>query len=228
MVIHSLTSLKRATAIAAIATTAFCFCAARSAEALTYSIDDGTAEDSVGAGAGSWIFLNSFSVSPGNNIINSISIAFGTPLFPDPTLNGLSYTAVLWSDPNGDGLPNDGAVLASAPGTVSMEGTNTFLTTLIPATAVLTPNFFVGFIITQGNNQFPAGFDTTAPVSNRSYFVDTGNINDLSTAATIESFGLDGNWMIRADSIPEPSTYALVGFGAAALVFASRRARRHA
>ena len=39
----------------------------------------------------------------------------GTPAFPDPTLNGLAYTAVLWSDPNGDGSPTDAVVLAMAP-----------------------------------------------------------------------------------------------------------------
>ena len=79
----------------------------------TYMIDDGTAEDSVGlTNGGNFARLNSFPVSGGNNVITSISIAWGTPAFPDPTLNGLPYTAVLWSDPNGDGSPTDAVVLA--------------------------------------------------------------------------------------------------------------------
>ena len=57
--------------------------------------------------------LNSFPVNGGNNVITSISIAWGTPAFPDPSLDGLSYTAVLWSDPNGDGSPTDAVVLAT-------------------------------------------------------------------------------------------------------------------
>ena len=167
----------------------------------TYMIDDGTAEDSVGLTAGgSLVALNSFPVSGGNNVITSISIAFGTPLFPDPTLNGLPYTAVLWSDPNGDGSPTDAVVLAMAPGVVSQAGTDTFITTVIPPTMVTTANFFVGFLITHAAGQFPAAFDETAPtLPNRSWVDATANINDLSGAITIESAGLVGNWLIRAD-----------------------------
>jgi len=167
----------------------------------TYMIDDGTAEDSVGLTAGgSLVALNSFPVSGGNNVITSISIAWGTPLFPDPTLNGLPYTAVLWSDPNGDGSPTDAVVLAQAPGVISQQGTDTFITTAIPPTMVTTTNFFVGFLITHVAGQFPAAFDETAPtLPNRSWVDATANINDLSGAITIESAGLVGNWLIRAD-----------------------------
>jgi len=172
----------------------------------TYLIDDGTAEDSVGLTAGgNLLVLNSFPVSGGNNVITSISCAFGTPLFPDPTLNGLPYTAVLWSDPNGDGSPTDAVVLAMAPGVIAQEGTNTFITTTIPPTMVTTANFFVGFLITHTAGQFPAAFDETAPTfANRSWVAQTSNINDLSGAITIESVGAPpGNWLIRADS-PTP------------------------
>src|SRR5215217_2341496 len=167
----------------------------------TYLIDDGTAEDSVGLTAGgNLLCLNSFPVSAGNNLITSISIAWGTPLFPDPSLNGLTYTAVLWSDPNGDGSPTDAVVLATAPGVVSMEGTNTFLTSNLPPTMVNTANFFVGFVITHNAGQFPAAFDETAPtLSGRSWVSIGGNPNNLSDAITIESAGLVGNWLIRAE-----------------------------
>src|SRR6476660_5733789 len=166
----------------------------------TYMIDDGTAEDSVGlTNGGNLLCLNSFPVSGGNNVITSISIAWGTPLFPDPTLNGLPYTAVLWSDPNGDGSPTDAVVLAQAPGIISQQGTDTFITTAIPPTMVTTANFFVGFLVTHTAGQFPAAFDESAPIPNRSFIALTSSINDLSGAAPIESFGLVGNWLIRAD-----------------------------
>ena len=165
-----------------------------------YSIDDGTAEDSIGLTAGgTFVSCNSFPVTGGNNVITSISIAWGTPAFPDPTLNGLAYTAVLWSDPNGDGSPTDAVVLAQAPGVISAAGTDTFITTAIPPTMVTTANFFVGFLITHTAGQFPAAFDESAPIPNRSWIALTSNINDLSGAAPIESFGLVGNWLIRAD-----------------------------
>src|SRR4051794_25397743 len=151
---------------------------------LTYMIDDGTAEDSIGLTAGgNLLCLNSFPVSAGNNIITSISIAWGTPAFPDPTLDGLTYTAVLWSDPNGDGSPTDAVVLAMAAGVVSQQGTDTFITSTIPPTMVTTANFFVGFVINQVAGQFPAALDKTAPnLPNRSWLSLGGDINNLSDA----------------------------------------------
>ena len=47
-----------------------------------YSIDDGTAEDSIGlTGGGDIISLNSFAVVPGTESIDSVDIAWGTPCF---------------------------------------------------------------------------------------------------------------------------------------------------
>src|SRR4029078_13609784 len=146
----------------------------------TYMIDDGTAEDSIGlTSGGSFVAVNSFPVSGGNNVITSISIAWGTPAFPDPTLNGLPYTGGLWSDPNGDGPPTDAVLLAMAPGVISAAGTDTFITTTIPPTMVTTTNFFVRFLITHTAGQFPAAFDEDAPtLPNRSWVAQTSNIND--------------------------------------------------
>src|SRR6476660_8262833 len=169
----------------------------------TYMIDDGTAEDSVGlTNGGNLLVLNSFPVSGGNNVITSISIAWGTPAFPDPTLNGLPYTAVLWSDPNGDGSPTDAVVLAQVNGVIASAGTDTFITTPIAPTMVTTPNFFVGFLMAQTAGQFPAAFDESAPLPNRSWVSIGGNINNMSDAQPIEvatGGALVGNWLIRAD-----------------------------
>ena len=137
----------------------------------TYVLDDGTAEDAVGLTLGGDIIsLNQFTVIPGEDTINSISIAWGTPAFFDPSLDGLPYTAVLWSDPNGDGDPTDAVVLATAPGVVSQQGTDTFLITPITPTGVAT-SFFVGHIITHSAGQFPSAFDESAPIFNRSFVV---------------------------------------------------------
>lgn len=170
--------------------------------------------------------LNSFPTVLGSNIINSISIAWGGAA-PVAALNGLPYTAVLWSDPNGDGSPTDAAVLAMAPGVIASNGTNTFITTPIPPTVVLTPNFFVGFVITHAAGLFPAAFDQTAPTfSNRSFIAAGSDPNNLSGAITIESAGLVGNWLIRADAVPEPSTWAMLGLGASLLAAGKRFSRR--
>ena len=174
--------------------------------ASTYMLDDGSSENAIGLTAGGdTICLNEFAVIPGSETISSVSMTWGTPSFPDPTLDGLPYTVAIWSDPNGDGNPTDAVLLTTASGVVSQEGTDTFLTTNISAT-ITTRNFFVGFLITQGAGQFPASFDQDNPLSNRSYIaggahgdITNLNNNDLPVAP-IESFGLIGNWQIRADA----------------------------
>lgn len=194
----------------------------------TYMLDDGTAEDSVGLTAGgNLLCLNSFAITGGQNIITAIEIAWGTPAFPDPTLDGLPYTAVLWSDPNGDGSPTDAVVLSTMVGVVANQGTNTFIISPITPTAVSTSNFFVGFVINHAAGQFPAAFDTDAPtLPMRSWVSVGGDINNLSDAFPIEDAGLVGNWLIRADAVPEPTTYALVGLGLAGIAFLRRRATK--
>ena len=174
--------------------------------ASTYMLDDGSAEDAIGLTAGGdTICLNEFAVIPGSEAISSVSIAWGTPAFFDPSLDGLPYTVCLWSDPNGDGDPTDAVLLTTASGVVSQQGTDTFLTTNISAT-ITTQNFFVGFLITQSAGQFPAAFDESNPKSNRSYIAGgaQGNINNLNDndlpVAPIEIYGLIGNWLIRADA----------------------------
>lgn len=128
-----------------------------------HQIDDGTAEISIGlTNGGDFICLNEFAVIPGSETINSINIAWGTPAYPDPTLDGLPYTVVLWDDPDGDGDPSDANVLATASGVVANQGTDTFIHTLIPSTTVTTPNFFVGFLLPNTlAGQFPSAFDET-------------------------------------------------------------------
>ena len=176
-----------------------------------YAIDDGTAEDAVGisgADLADFISLNEFAVVPDAETITSISIAWGTPVDFDPSLDGLPYLAILWSDPNGDGDPSDAVVLGTAPGVISSQGTDTFLVTDLART-ISTSNFFVGFVVRQTLNQYPAAFDESAPnLSNRSYITadvtPPGDIYHLTNNTDlplfqIEGYGLFGNWLIRAD-----------------------------
>lgn len=211
-----------------------------------YQIDDGGSE--VAAGVGSFngadmIALNQFTVIGGNNMIGSVSIAWGSAVNPNSSLNRLSYTAVIWSDPNGDGDPTDAQVLGTAPGVVSSANTDTFNVSLFPGCVTVTPSFFVGFIITYGPSQNPGNItavDETAPLLNRSFLtgsaVGAGNIYNLGSNSVplkpVEFFGLNGNWMIRADSctaVPEPSSFVLFTLGAiAGLLGLARRERKQA
>src|SRR5262245_10439624 len=129
-----------------------------------YMIDDGTSENSIGLTLGGEIVcLNTFEVIPGSETIAHIIIASGTPLFPDPSLNGLHYTVAIWSDPNGDGSPTDAVLLTTASRVVADERTDTFIDTAITPTTITTANFFVGFAIDHAAGQFPAAFDQDPP-----------------------------------------------------------------
>ena len=181
-----------------------------------YMMDDGTAEDAIGLTAGGDVIaLNEFTVVAGSETVESVEIAWGTPAFPDPSLDGLPYTVAIWSDPNGDGSPTDAVLLTTAGGVVSSQGTDTFISTDIADTTITTANFFVGFLIPNTfAGQFPAAFDQTPPTfSNRSYVAGgssgSGDINNLNNneipVAAIESFGLVGNWLIRATAGGSPT-----------------------
>lgn len=90
-----------------------------SSHASLYQIDDGTAELESGSiiplQSADLIALNQFNVIGGANMLESVEIAWGSPNYFDPSLNGLSYTVVVWDDPNNDGNPADATVLATAP-----------------------------------------------------------------------------------------------------------------
>ena len=84
-------------------------------------------------------------------------------------MDGLPYTVAIWSDPNGDGNPTDAVLLTTAGGVVANQGTDTFISTDIADTMITTSNFFVGFLIGHNAGQFPAAFDESNPIFNRSY-----------------------------------------------------------
>ncbi|MEO5754133.1 MAG: hypothetical protein ABIR38_05455, partial [Chthoniobacterales bacterium] len=181
----------------------------------TYMLDDGTAEDSVGFGDGSRNFeslwFNQFDVIPGQTSISTVSVAWGTPAFPE-NVNGTAVTVAVWSDPNGDGNPSDGLLLGSVPGTIQDVGTNTFVDytfsppVQLPAGAT---SFFVGDMTPENNGpqHFYQGIDQTT-TQRQSWVaamssggpVDINNLGNNDFIGLIDDFGLPGNWLIRADA----------------------------
>src|SRR5215472_9326212 len=181
-----------------------------------YMIDDGTAENGVGFGNGSQNFealwFNQFEVFAGQTSITTVSVAWGTPFFPDPSNNGTAVTIAIWSDPNGDGDPHDALLLGSVAGTIQMEGTDTFIdyTFNPPVDVSGFTSFFVGDMtpMNNGPEHFYQGLDETPPSQMRSWIaanssgapVDINVVGNNDTIGTIDSFGLPGNWLVRADT----------------------------
>ena len=116
---------------------------------------------------------------------------------------------------------------------------------MLPTCVTVTDSFFVGFLITGGNNhlggfQEPAAVDTSNFLPNRSCrtgaFGGAGDIynltnNGLLPLASYETGGRIGNFMVRAApcaAVTEPSTLALLTIGSMAGVVDYRRNARRA
>ena len=181
-----------------------------------YMIDDGTSEDAVGFGNGAQNFeslwFNQFDVIAGQTMISTVSVAWGTPAFPDPAMDGTPITIGIWSDPNGDGNPSDAVLLGQVSGTIQNSGTDTFIDyTLSPPVDVSAlSSFFVGDMtpMNNGPEEFFQAIDEDSTLHRQSWvaamsdgsavdFVNPGN-NDF--IGLIDDFGLPGNWLIRADT----------------------------
>jgi hypothetical protein len=202
------------------------------ANAIEYVLDDGTADASVGVQTDAdLIALNSFPVAGPGVTINSISVAFGS------ASNGTPFQAILWSDPNGDGVPTDALMLTTVNGLVANAGTDTFVTLNIAPTLVTTNYFFVGFMLTELGDAVPGALDLTPPnFPDRSFVTaaapGTGNIFDLTANGTVPLTSLDdaqveGNWLIRAsgsitNAVPETGSSILL-FGVSLFCLAAAR-----
>jgi hypothetical protein len=195
--------------------------------------EDGTADDSIGltgTGTHDLIWLNQFPVAAGGELITNVQAAFGTPAFPSPQYVGRPLIVALYGDPDG-GSTTNATLLTSINTTIPGQGDNVLYNFDIPDT-VVTGNFLVAMITknTPSGDSFHAAWDNVAPhAANRSFigFTSPGNTMNHANLASIpagqygsiESFGLPGNWLIRAtgDIVPEPASLSLLGLGALAL-----------
>jgi hypothetical protein len=102
--------------------------AAAFGQAVVYSADDGTAETSYGVipASSAIVWMNRFTAAAGANVITAIDVAFGRYFGGSGMLNGAPVALYVWSDPNNDGNPSDGQVLASATGVTANVDTNIF------------------------------------------------------------------------------------------------------
>jgi hypothetical protein len=179
-----------------------------------YQYDDGSSEQSVAFGDGTQNFeslwFNQFAVIPGATSISCVQIAWGTPAFPQP-IDGTPTTVAIWSDPNGDGDPSDAVLLGSVTGTMQNSNTDTFINYAFspPVDVSAFSSFFVGDFTPAhpGTELFYESQDTDDLAPNKSWVaangdgspVDINMIGNNDFIGTIDSFGLPGNWMIRAN-----------------------------
>jgi hypothetical protein len=162
--------------------------------------DDGTAEYGVRADQPFMAWLNGFTVEPGGTTLDAFDVMW---IFLPA---GTSVDMYVWSDPNGDGVPDDAQVLWTGTTTVSVF--NELQRFDIPDIDLgpIGTRFFIGFIVPVTTSDFPGALDTTsAPHPGRSWLVGAESPippNDLSSGAIefrpIEEIIFPGNWVIRA------------------------------
>ena len=125
-------------------------------------------------------------------------------------------------------------LLTTGTGTVTSIDSDEFITVSINPTTVPGSTFFVGYSINHPAGTNPAGLDETTDAQ-RSFIagdngtdaVDLANLNDNDISPTsLDSINFPGNWLLRADVVPEPSTWAPLGLGMVGLGMAVSRRRR--
>ncbi len=169
-----------------------------------YSIDDGSAEASVGQGYGgnTMIWANRFIAPAAGEFITEIEVAFGDPVSTSGAgeENGDGVSVSIWLDPNNDGSPADAVVVTGVEGTITNSDTNTFEVFDIEDQFV-TGSFFV--VVTYvGNNppidgpgHFPAALDQSSDAGKSLVGVGTD-----FTQIGYNAPQFAGNWLIRANS----------------------------
>lgn len=158
-----------------------------------YQIDSGS--NGAGGGWGSaFVALNSFTTQSGLETIDSISVALRSTGNPSKVL--------LYSDPNGDGNPNDAVKLAEV--NTSLTGGSGFASVNLPTPVTVSGSFFVGGLYAAG--QF-APSDNNATDLGKSVFAvgisDDADLNSLSDefiSPSTQYFAGNSNFMFRANA----------------------------
>ncbi|MCW5579074.1 MAG: hypothetical protein KIS89_10550 [Dokdonella sp.] len=196
----------------------------------TFQLDDGTYENSVGfvdsgPPAVEWgaVWINRFNVTEALTI-DSISIMW--PTNPEGTLVGMQPNLVVYYDADADGDPTNAQRIGTDQ-LVTIAALDVFETYTTSFVVPGAGDVYVGFVdqwaLAGGYTPrlFPAALDEDAS-QGMSHVSGAGtpptNIDDLSANdlnGTIDSFGLAGNWLIRAtgtSGAPTTCTGAVVGW----------------
>ncbi len=185
--------------------------------ALTFAFDDGTYEDTIGLNDQSSteyaaIWLDRFTPPSGTGAFTIDSISILWPDNPNGSLVGKTVNLVAYYDADGDGDPSN-AVRLGADDFVTVADLDAFDQYTVNFAVPGDGDIYVGFENTYalgGTSPilYPAAIDEDSGTQDRSWVAgmssgdpDPDNLANNDLIGTIDSFGLPGNWLIRATGI---------------------------
>jgi len=185
--------------------------------ALTFVLDDGTYEDTIGLNdqtstESAAIWLNRFSPPAGTGAFTIDSISILWPQNGNGTLVGKAINLVAYYDADGDGDPTN-AVRLGSDDMITIDSLDAFIDYTVNFAVPGDGDVYIGFenVYALGGSSpilFPAAIDEDSGTQDRSWVAgmssgdpdpDVLGNNDL--LGTIDSFGLPGNWLIRATGV---------------------------
>lgn len=180
------------------------------ANGATLSIDDGRIYVSSRiAGGVEGLILNRFQATVDVQSISRVKLAFGSD-----SATSTSFDIILFSDPDGNGIPDDSIQLArdtvSTPATIN-PGVFVEYRFASPVAIPVGDNFFIGIVTKTG--EVTLGSDFYGGFSSFKYLGGSDPTGD-GILQTFTSFIDYHDPMIRAvGSVPEPSSMLLCGLG---------------
>jgi hypothetical protein len=168
--------------------------------------DDGSSENSLGNGTYNHeiTWIHHFTV-PGP--VAGVATTYGTPLYPGGSgvSAGDTVKVWVWSDPNGDGNPTDGVLLAEKIATADAAAVDTdvFQTIMLDTQVTVGASYFVG--VSHEGIGFEAPMDEDEPLAHESWVLYTTtppiDPNNLSGAQSLDAAGFPADWMLRVETV---------------------------
>jgi hypothetical protein len=173
--------------------------------------DNGSTENGIGLTAGgSLMWMQRFGTIGQNATVASVSSAWGSLAFAGAPIDGTPVSVTVYEDPNDDGNPTDGVLVAQMAGVLTGGNTDVLQTIVLSSPVSVSGIYFVGAQVVHVAGEYPSPLDQdSCPsgsngrawiVGNTTGVMDFNNLglNDV-VPQDMDSIGFPGVWLLRAD-----------------------------